>query len=230
MTMALGGCGHLQSPTRPALPPVSILDVPQLKTAQYVAVVEHAPPLSVAMSLDLERGAYHCARALADLDRTQRAEDPACPNVIVDVLRAAPSHALVVIDEKGTHTVTDKDLAAFVGGIDLPQKALLAAFLHGCGLGWVGENGEAGGGSATAGFVKPVPTGYEVLGGRLENQVLGDASCGESSADGDNKLVKQIERSYQIAWQVDHAGNITIGERRLLSEKKGSHFLDCHMR
>ena len=224
----LGGCGHLQSPLHPDLPPVSALDVPQLETARYVAVVDHAPPLSVAMWLELERGAYQCGHALADLDRTDRAEDPACPNAIVNALRAAPSHGLVVVDANGTHILTDKNLAAFVGGIDSPQKALLAALVHGCGLSWVEKKGENGVGSATAGFVRSVPGGYEVLGGTTETRPLpGEPTCGASDED---VPVKQTTRSVQIAWRVDHAGNATRGEERLLSEETITQSLDCHVR
>jgi hypothetical protein len=209
----------------PELPPVSALDVPQLKTAQYVAVVDHAPPLSEAMWVELERGAYQCGPALADLDRTDRPEDPKCPNAIVNALKGARSHGLVVIDANGTHTLNDHDLASFLGGIDSPQKALLAALLHGCELGWTDDDGHAGGGSATAGLVDSVAGGYEVFGGRSESEPY--ASCGERNEE---RQMKQTTRTYQVGWLVDHAGAITIREERLLSEKTEMVTPDCNVR
>ncbi len=205
---ALSACG-------PQFRQVALLDVPELASADYVAIAEprepsddeiHAgriPPNSIVH----EQGEFACLSSLESSETSA-----SCPSDLRSALLEARQRSIIVADHEGHPSI----FAAPPPTIDTAERALARVWLEGYETSiWI--HGDFSG--ARRGYVRPTGEGFEVL--VHENETDSTGGCG----DGPRRITR---RYFHRVVLVRRDGTFEPRGRSLAHED--SYDDDCHPR
>lgn len=201
MWLAVSACGGAPGwTTTSPKHKVSILEVPLLANASYVATVAQGDFGNPGPQVSELKGTLRCDRVLALFGRT--AMDPdlvdaqrSCSLDIAELLRAQGGF-LFIIDGAGKRWMSAAEIIAAIAPIDTPEKAALAVFVSGHQLDWT--SGGQGYGGPFDSMVHPVTGGFEVASGDSKT----DSDCGNKG--------RETVTNYRLTVFVDARGAVTV--------------------